>query len=278
MHFLFMNTQSSRVIVLLLFIHMCICIYIYIFVELQAATLRFNVAHLCHLTNLEDPAQSELLDCILEQLPSDSLWNQEDMLEKAYSKKGLKRYRISKVMLDTETKETSDNDKITCDKNMSRKVLATLLDTETKETPDNDKKAVEHEFMELASNTLRRLNAILKRMQACIASFKILSAMMSFKVDCIDKELHSENIYKALTVLDKSEREIMYFRPQMASDRVQKMRKYECSVLIDKTTVVYVRAQRIVDASYGVKSRINTWARNVEFDKCESSDEGSSTE
>jgi hypothetical protein len=227
---------------------------------------------------LEDPAQSELLDCILEHLPSDSLWNQEDMLEKAYSKKGLKRYRISKVMLDTETKETSDNDKIARNKNMHRKGLATLPHLETKETPDNDKKAVEHEFMELASNTLRRLNAILKRMQACIASFKILSAMMSFKVDCIDKELHSENIYKALTVLDKSEREIMYFRPQMASDRVQKMRKYECSVLIDKTTVVYVRAQRIVDASYGVKSRIKTWARNVEFDKCESSDEGSSTE
>jgi hypothetical protein len=200
------------------------------------------------------------------------------MLEKANSKRGLKRYRMSKVMLDTETKETSDNDKITCNKNMSRKVLANLLDTETKETSDNDKKAVEHEFMELASNTLKRLNAILKRMQACIVAFKFLSAMISFKVDCTDKELHSQNIDKTLTVLDKLEKEVMHFRPQMASDKVQKMRKYECSVLIDKTMVVYVRAQRIIDASYGIKSRIKTWVSNVEFDKCESSDEGSSAE
>jgi hypothetical protein len=200
------------------------------------------------------------------------------MLEKSDSKRGLKRSRTSKVMLDTETKETSDNDKITRDKNMSKQFLATLLDTKTKETSDNDEKAVEHEFMELASNTLKLLIAIHKRMQACIVAFKSLSAMISFKVDCTDKELHSYNIDKTLTVLENLEKEVMHFRPQMASDKVQKMRKYECSVLIDKTTVVYVRAQRIIDASYGIKSRIKKWVSNVKFDKCERSDEGSSAE
>ncbi len=102
--------------------------------------------------------------------------------------------------------------------------------------------------------------------------------MMSFKVDGTDKEAHSENIDKALTVLDKLEREVMYFRPQLASDKVQKMRKYECSVLLDKTVGLNTRAQRIIDSSNGLKARIKSWVRNVEFDKCESSDEGSSTE
>ena len=201
------------------------------------------------------------------------------MLEKAFSKKGLKRYRIGKVMLDTETKETSDNDKITDHINIGKKHHGELLDNSCKLRGSNRPKIkVEHEFMELASDTLKRLNANDKRMQACIVDFKLLSAMMSFKVDCTDKKTHSENIAKALTVLDKLEREVMYFRPQLASDKVQKMRKDECSVLLDKTVCLNTRAMRLIDASKGFKTRIKTWVRNVKFDKCESSDEGSSAE
>ena len=93
----------------------------YIFGDLQAATLRFDVAHACHLTNLKDHAQSELLDCILDQLESDSFWNKEDMFEKAYSMMGYKRYRLNKQMLDTMTKETYDKDKITGRKDIGKK-------------------------------------------------------------------------------------------------------------------------------------------------------------
>ena len=200
------------------------------------------------------------------------------MFEKAYSKKGLQRYRMNKQMLVTETKETSDKDKITGHKNIGKKHHAGMLDHSCEPTYYIPKIEVEHEFMELASNTLVRLNANNKKMLACIGEFKFLSAIMNFKVNCADKEAHNENIAKALAVLDKLEREVMYFRPQLASDKVQKMRKDECSVLLDKTVVLNTRAMRLIDASTGIKTRIKSWVRNTDFDKCESSDEGLDTD
>ena len=88
---------------------MCICIYLLIFKQ----QLRFDVAKLCNLPNLDNQEQSDLLIAILSELESDDCWDTEDTFEKAYLKMGLKRYRLNKQMLDTMSKETKDKELMT---------------------------------------------------------------------------------------------------------------------------------------------------------------------
>ena len=135
---------------------------------------------------MKDHAQSELLDCILDQLESDSSWNKEDMFEKAYSMMGYKRYRLNKQMLDTMTKETYDTDKITGQKDIGKQKHAGVLENAGEPDTAEVKIEMEHEFIKQASDNLVSLNN--KKMLACVGEFKSLSAMMHFKENCADKK------------------------------------------------------------------------------------------
>ena len=196
------------------------------------------------------------------------------MFEKAYSMMGYKRYRLNKQMLDTMTKETYDKDKITGQKDIGKNKHAGMLENAGEPDTAEVKIEMEHEFIKQASDNLVSLKANNKKMLACIGEFKSLSAMMHFKENCADKEAHNENIAKALGILDKLEREVLFIRPQLASDRVQKMRKDRCSELVYLTVVLNTRAQRVIDAATGIKNRIRKWVHNKKFDKYEGSDEG----
>ena len=158
------------------------------FVDLQAATIRFDVAHLCHLTNLEDKAQSELLDCILDNLESDTGWDEEDMFEKAYQMKGYKKYRLNKQMLDTMSRETKDTEAITGGKDIGKKTATGLL--ENAKAPDTAevKIKLEHEFIRPASDQLTTLNTKYKKMQTYIQEYKSLSATLHLKEECNEKK------------------------------------------------------------------------------------------
>ncbi len=53
---------------------------------------RFDVAHLLHI-----PPESELLDKVLSELPSDDSWDESNLLEKGYKAANLKRYSFHKI-------------------------------------------------------------------------------------------------------------------------------------------------------------------------------------
>ena len=244
----------------------------YIFVDLQSATLRFDVAHLCHLTNLKDHAQSELLHCILEQLESDTCWDEEDTFEKAYQMKGYKRYRLNKQMLDTMTKETKDKELITGGKDIGKKTATGLL--ENAKAPDTAevKIKMEHEFIRPASEQLVSLNTKYKKMLTYIGEYKSLSACLNFKKNCAEKEEHGAQITKGLAIWDRLEREVMTIRVQLASGNVQKMHKDKCRELVDKAVVLNTRVQRVMDAATGIKKRIRDWVHDAKFDTYEGLD------
>ena len=243
---------------------MCICIYI--FVDLQATTIRFDVAHLCHLTNLEDKEQRELLDCILGQLDSDELWDEEDMFEKAYKQMGYKRYRLNKQMLETQSKETKDTENIIGGKDMGKKATTGMLENE--KAPDAAKVEIklEHEFIRPASDQLTTLNAKYKRMQAYIQEYKSLSAMLHLKGDCKEKDEHGEQITKGLQIWDKLESEVLMNRVQLTSVNVQKMHKDKCKTLVDNAADLNTRVQTAIDAATGAKKRLNQWMHDPKND------------
>ena len=138
---------------------MCICIYLLIFKQ----QLRFDVAKLCNLPNLDNQEQNDLLIAILSELESDDCWDTEDTFEKAYTKMGLKRFRLNKQMLDTMSKETKDKELMTGGKEIGKKTAMGLLQ-KTKGPAAEVKIKLEHEFIRPASDQLTTLNTEYKKM------------------------------------------------------------------------------------------------------------------
>jgi hypothetical protein len=60
--------------------------------------IRYDVANLLHL-DLKIPEQNAVLDSILEDLPSDDLWDESNIIQKSYKKQLLTRYHIDHEML-----------------------------------------------------------------------------------------------------------------------------------------------------------------------------------
>ena len=60
------------------------------------------MAALCNM-KLDDAVQKKLVEKICKGLRSDDLWDESDEFEKAYKECGLKRYRLDKKMLGTES-------------------------------------------------------------------------------------------------------------------------------------------------------------------------------
>ncbi len=217
--------------------------------------------------NVKNKEESETLDMILSQLSSDDGWNDECMFEKAYKKQGLKRYRMNKSLLESQSVTVKDTETITCGKDMGK--AATKAICENGEAPHEPDKAfikLEHMYIRPAGDALVTLNSKYKRMHAYIQEYKGLSAMLHLTAAGPEKTEVEKQISDSLTIWALLEAEVLTTRFQLAPYSVQKLHVAKCQALVNAAGDLNVRVQSAIDGATESKKRLNKWMRDHNSD------------
>jgi hypothetical protein len=209
----------------------------------------------------------ETLEVILAELASDDGWNEECTFERAYKKQGLKRYRMNKLMLDTQTIKVEEKEIIACGKDMGKAATKAICDNgAAPPEPDRVDIKLEHLYIRPAGDALVTLNAKYKRMHAYIQEYKGLHAMLHLKIESPDKTEVEEQISNSLAIWALLEGEVLTTRFQLAPHSVQKMHMTKCQALVTAAADLNVRVQSAIDGATECKKRINKWMHDQRSD------------
>jgi hypothetical protein len=224
------------------------------------------VARLAAL-DVRNKEEADTLEAILSELPSDDGWNDECMFEKAYKKQGLKRYRMNKSLLESQSVTVKDTETITCGKDMGKAATKAICENgEARHEPDKAFIKLEHMYIRPAGDALVSMNSKYKRMHSYIQEYKGLYAMLHLKATSPEKADVEKQISESLAIWALLEAEVLTNRFQLAPHSVQKLHFAKCQALVNAAGDLNVRVQSAIDGATESKKRLNKWMHDHNSD------------